>query len=239
MSDGGVTRTNEFGQPIGDEVPGWTPRPAAEPESLVGRHVRLERLRLAHRDVLHGPMVLDSSPSTWTYYPYPDLSEPAAFDDYLASLLALPAAWPMAILSPSGAGLGVACYLRKDAANGSVEVGGIVFADAAQRTTAATEAIWLMLAHAFDDLGYRRFEWKCDSLNLPSRRAARRLGFVEEGTFRNAMVYRGRNRDTTLFSITDEELPVVSAALTAWLAPDNFDDSGTQLVRLESLRAEL
>ena len=96
-----------------------------------------------------------------------------------------------------------------------------------------------MLAHAFDDLGYRRLEWKCDSLNLPSRRAARRLGFVEEGTFRNAMVYRGRNRDTTLFSITDEELPVVSAALTAWLAPDNFDDSGTQLVRLESLRAEL
>jgi RimJ/RimL family protein N-acetyltransferase len=232
-----VRRINEFGQPTGAEVPDWTARPPVEPELLTGRHVRLEPLRPAHASVLHGPMVLESSPRTWTYYPYPDLSAPAAFDDYLVSLLALPLAWPMAILSPDGVGLGVACYLRTDAANGSVEVGGIIFADAFQRTTGATEAIHLMLAHAFDDLGYRRFEWKCDSLNAGSRRAARRLGFVEEGTFRNAMVYQGRNRDTTWFSITDTDWPGVSAALTQWLEPENLDPAGAQRRRLESFRA--
>lgn len=213
MSDGGVTRINESGQPIGAEVPHWISRPAVEPELLIGSHV------------------------TWTYYPYPDLSALAAFEGYLASLLALPLAWPMAILSPDGAGLGVACYLRENAASGSVEIGGIVLTDAFQRTTGATEAICLMSAHAFDDLGYRRLEWKCDSLNAGSRRAARRLGFVEEGTFRNAMVYRGRNRDTTWFSITDAEWPAVSAALTGWLAPGNFDGAGTQRRTLESFRA--
>jgi len=231
-----VTRINEFGQPIGSRVPDWTPRASIEPEHLEGRGVRLEQLRPGHAGLLHAPMVLHSSPRTWTYYPYPDLTDPVAFDDYVTTLLALPLAWPMAIVSPQDAGLGVACFLRKDPANGSVEVGGIVFAEAFQRTTGATEAIYLMLAHAFDDLGYRRCEWKCDSLNAPSRRAARRLGFVEEGTFRNAMVYQGRNRDTTWFSITDAEWPAVSVALTQWLSPDNFDESGTQCQPLESFR---
>jgi RimJ/RimL family protein N-acetyltransferase len=229
-----VTRTNEFGQPIGAPVPGWTPRPATEPEELVGTRVRLERLRPDHAAVLHGPMVLESAPRIWTYYPYPDLTEQQAFEAYVASLLALPAAWPMAILTPDGAGRGVACYLRKDPANGSVEVGGIVFAEVLQRTAAATEAMYLMLAHAFDDLGYRRFEWKCDSANEPSRRAAVRLGFTYEGRFRNAMVYQGRNRDTDWFSIT-AEWPAIKAALERWLSPDNFDPTGNQR---RPLRAE-
>ncbi len=236
MSDGWVTRINEFGQPIGEPVPEWTARSATEPVVLEGRRVRLERLRADHAPALHGPMVLESSPRTWTYYPHRDLSDPTAFDDYVASPLALHGVWPMAVLSPAGTGLGVACYLRKDPANGSVEVGGIVFAEALQRTTAATEAIYLMLAHAFDDLGYRRFEWKCDCLNEPSRRAAARLGFSYEGRFRNAMVYQGRNRDTDWFSITDAEWPAVSAALTAWLSPDSFDAAGTQRHTLESFR---
>ncbi len=231
-----MSRINEFGQPIGDPVPDWTPRPATRPGLLAGRLVRLERLRPDHAEVLHGPMVMQSPPRTWTYYPYPDLGDRAAFDDYIATLLALPAAWPMAVLSPDGDGLGVACYLRLDPANGSVEVGGIVLAEALQRTTAATEALYLMLAHAFDDLGYRRFEWKCDSLNEPSRRAAARLGFTYEGRFRNAMVYQGRNRDTDWFSITDAEWPAVSGALTSWLSPDNFDDAGTQRRTLEHFR---
>ena len=123
MSDGWVTRINEFGQPVGDPVPDWTPRPATEPAELVGTRVRLEALRPDHASVLHGPMVLESSPRIWTYYPYPDLTEPTAFEEYVATLLELPAAWPMAILTPDGVGRGVACYLRKDPANGSVEVG--------------------------------------------------------------------------------------------------------------------
>ena len=242
MSDGWVSRinpfnqVNQFGQPIGVPVPGWTPRPATEPAALVGSRVRLERLRPDHAAVLHGPMVLESSPRIWTYYPYPDLTEPSAFEGYVDALLSLPAAWPMAILTPDGAGRGVACYLRKDPANGSVEVGGIVYAEALQRTAAATEAMYLMLAHAFDDLGYRRFEWKCDSLNEPSRKAAARLGFIYEGRFRNAMVYHGRNRDTDWFSITDDEWPAVRSALEAWLAPDNFDESGTQKRSLADCR---
>jgi RimJ/RimL family protein N-acetyltransferase len=238
VSDGWVTRINEFGQPIGDPVPGWTPRPATEPLELVGSRVRLEQLRPDHASVLHGPMVLESSPRIWTYYPYPDLTEPAAFDAYVAALLSLPDAWPMAILTPDGAGGGVACYLRKDPANGSVEVGGIVLAEVVQRTAAATEAMYLMLAHAFDDLGYRRFEWKCDSLNEPSRRAADRLGFTYEGRFRNATVYQGRNRDTDWFSITDAEWPAIKEALEKWLAPDNFSDDGGQVRKLRKFRAE-
>lgn len=242
MSDGWVSRinpfnqVNQFGQPIGVPVPGWTPRPATQPAALVGSRVRLERLRPDHAAVLQGPMVLESSPRIWTYYPYPDLTEPSAFEGYVDALLSLPAAWPMAILTPDGAGRGVACYLRKDPANGSVEVGGIVYAEALQRTAAATEAMFLMLAHAFDDLGYRRFEWKCDSLNEPSRKAAARLGFTYEGRFRNAMVYHGRNRDTDWFSITDDEWPAIKSALAAWLAPDNFDESGTQKRSLADCR---
>jgi RimJ/RimL family protein N-acetyltransferase len=232
-----VTRTNAFGQPIGVAVPGWTPRLPTAPAELVGARVRLERLRLHHAPVLHGPMVLESPARIWTYYPYPDLTEPSAFETYVATLLELPNAWPMAILTPDGAGRGVACYLRMDPANGSVEVGGIVFAEVLQRTAAATEAMYLMLAHAFDDLGYRRFEWKCDSLNEPSRRAAIRLGFSHEGRFRNAMVYQGRNRDTDWFSITDAEWPAIKAGLEDWLSPDNFDAAGRQARKLRKFRA--
>lgn len=236
MSDGWVTRRNEFDQPIGDPVPDWTARPATEPLELVGPRVRLEHLRPEHAGVLHGPMVLESSPRIWTYYPYPDLSEPAAFESYVVSLLSLRDAWPMAIVTPDGAGRGVACYLRKDPANGSVEIGGIVFAEVLQRTAAATEAVYLMLSHAFDDLGYRRFEWKCDSHNEPSRKAASRLGFTYEGRFRNAMVYQGRNRDTDWFSITDAEWPAIKIALETWLAPDNFAPDGSQHQKLQNLR---
>ena len=231
-----MTRSNEFGQTIGDPVPDWAPRPPTEPVELVGTRVRLEALRPDHAHVLHGPMVLESSPRIWTYYPDPDLTEPRAFEEYVEALLTLPAAWPMAILTPDGSGRGVACFLRQDPANGAVEVGGIVFAESLQRTAAATEAIYLMLAHAFDDLGYRRFEWKCDSLNEPSRRAAARLGFTYEGRFRNAMVHPGRNRDTDWFSITDAEWPATQAAFEGWLAPDNFDEEGAQRRPLRSFR---
>jgi RimJ/RimL family protein N-acetyltransferase len=229
---------NEFGQPVGRPVPGWTPRPPIDPVVLEGRHVRLEPLTADHVDVLHRPMVTDSPPSTWTYYPYPDLTDRAAFaHEYVDALLALPAALPMAILRPDGAGLGVACFLRIDPANGSAEVGGIVMSAALQRTTAATEAMVLMARHVFEDLGYRRWEWKCDSCNEPSRRAAVRLGFTYEGRFRNATVYRGRNRDTDWFSITDDEWRLLAPAYDAWLAEDNFAADGRQRCSLTDLTA--
>ena len=132
----------------------------------------------------------------------------------MAGLHALPACLPLAIMAPDGRGLGIACYLRIDPANGSAEVGGIVMSSALQRTTAATESMYLMMRHVFDDLGYRRYEWKCDSLNEPSRRAAARFGFRYEGRFRNALVYKGRNRDTDWFSVTDDGVASTCARRT-------------------------
>jgi RimJ/RimL family protein N-acetyltransferase len=229
---------NEFGQPIGSPVPGWTPRPPIGPVVLTGRHVRLEPLRRTHAEVLFAPMVTRSPRSTWTYYPYPELPDVEAFArDYLDALLGRPAAQPLAVLGPNGEGLGVACYLRIDPANGSAEVGGIVASAELQRTTAATEAMVLMARHVFADLGYRRYEWKCDSCNEPSRRAAGRLGFTYEGRFRNAVVYRGRNRDTDWFSITDAEWALLAPAYDAWLAADNFDTDGRQRRSLSALTA--
>jgi RimJ/RimL family protein N-acetyltransferase len=128
--------------------------------------------------------------------------------------------------------------MRIDPANGVIEVGTIKYAPALQRTAAATEAMFLLMRYVFDDLGYRRYEWKCDSLNEPSRAAALRLGFTFEGIFRQAVVYKGRNRDTAWFSIIDKEWPALKQAYEAWLAPENFDPDGRQRRRLSDLIAE-
>jgi RimJ/RimL family protein N-acetyltransferase len=130
----------------------------------------------------------------------------------------------------------MASFMRMDPQNGVIEIGHIWFAPALQRTRQATEAIYLMARHAFDDLGYRRLEWKCDSLNGPSRRAAERFGFTYEGVFRQHMVVNGRNRDTAWFSIIDGEWPAVRAAFEAWLAPENFDSKGGQRRSLAEAR---
>jgi RimJ/RimL family protein N-acetyltransferase len=120
--------------------------------------------------------------------------------------------------------------------HGVIEIGHIWFAPILQRTRQATEAIYLLARHAFDDLGYRRFEWKCDSLNEPSRRAAERFGFIYEGVFRQHMVVKGRNRDTAWFSIVDGAWPAVRAGFEAWLAPENFDEEGRQRRSLRDVR---
>ena len=156
----------------------------------------------------------------------------ASFAASLDQLRQTPALVPLAILLPDGTPVGVATYLRIDHANGTAEVGHISYSSALQRTTAATEAMYLMAAHAFDVVGVRRYEWKCDSLNEPSRRAAARLGFTYEGTFRQALVYKGRNRDTAWFAITDDEWPRLRAAFESWLDPANFDEHGQQRHRL-------
>ncbi|MFN8098917.1 MAG: GNAT family protein [Dermatophilaceae bacterium] len=219
---------NEFGQPIGDPLPAWSPRPAIAAVVLTGAHVRLEPLTPGHVDVLHAPMVTESDPRIWTYLTAGAGMSRPAFADYVDSLRAIPAGLPFAIRAPDGRGLGIACYLRIDPPNGSAEVGGLVYSAALQRTVAATEAMVLMARHVFDDLGYRRYEWKCDSLNEPSRRAAARLGFRYEGRFRNALVYKGRNRDTDWFAMTDADWPAIREAYAAWLAPTNFSPDGRQ-----------
>jgi len=228
-------RRNEFGQPIGRPVD-WEPRPPVQPVTLVGEHVRIEPWSHRFLTDLYASTVTGSPASVWTYLATPPLDEPAGLAQWLDGLDADAGAVPLVICRPDGRAVGTATFLRLDHASGSVEVGAIAYAAELQRTTAATEAMFLMMRHAFDDLGYRRYEWKCDSLNEPSRRAAARLGFTYEGTFRNAQVYKGRNRDTDWFSITAEEWPVVRAGFTRWLDPANHRD-GVQVRPLEQLRA--
>jgi RimJ/RimL family protein N-acetyltransferase len=164
--------------------------------------------------------------------PFADLESFAAS---VAALHTIPAMVPLAIVLPDGPPVGIATFLRIDHANGTAEVGYISYGSALQRTTAATEAMYLMAAHVFDAVGVRRYEWKCDALNEASRKAAARLGFTYEGTFRQAVVYKGRNRDTAWFAITDGEWPQLRASFEAWLDPANFDDAGNQRSRLEDL----
>jgi RimJ/RimL family protein N-acetyltransferase len=228
-----VSRTNEHGQPIGDPVD-WAPRPRVAPVTLVGRAVRLEPLAEHHVDDLAAAFL--GHPEIWTYSPsgpYPDRDGIATF---VAKHLSDSAHVPFVVVV-DGRAVGIECLMRIDPAFGVVEVGAIVLGPALQRTTASTEAAYLLARHVFDDLGYRRYEWKCDSLNGPSRAAAVRLGFTYEGRFRQALVYKDRNRDTDWFSITDAEWPAVRAGFEAWLDPANHGPDG-QRARLEDLRGQ-
>lgn len=228
-----MTRFNEFGQPIGDAV-SWTParRPAAAP--IEGRFVRLEPLRVDHAEALF--TALAPYPGLWTYQAEETPQSANELASVIAEQLAAPDRLGFVILEAGGRCVGRVSYLRIQPGLGSIEVGGIIYAPTLQRTRAATEVQYLLARQAFDDLGYRRYEWKCDSLNAPSRAAALRLGFTEEGTWRNALITKGRNRDTTWYSITDTEWPSIRAALQTWLADENFDDAGGQRRSLASAR---
>lgn len=221
---------NEYGQPLGEEVRWAGARPPAG-DVLEGRRVRLEPLTEAHAD---GLLELARHPHLWTYL---SMEPPADRGQAEAMAAREGADVAYAVVDrATGRFLGRASYLRVQPEAGSIEVGAIMYLPALQRTRAATEVQLLLARHAFDDLGYRRYEWKCDSLNAPSRRAAIRLGFVEEGTWRQALVVKGRNRDTTWFAITDAGWPRVRAAMEAWLDDANVDAEGRQRRSLEDLR---
>lgn len=222
--------TDSSGQPVGDSLGNWRPPPVPTAERLAG-----ERIVLAHLDAaIHGADLWaafsDGPESLWTYMgigPFSSLEALASAVDDLANI----DGWiPFALLVDDIA-VGFAAYLRIDPANGSIEIGSIAFGPSLQKTAAATEALFLMIDHAFG-LGYRRCEWKCDALNEPSRAAALRLGFQYEGTFRKANHYKGRNRDTAWYAIVDDDWPQLRHKFQAWLSPDNFDDRGQQRTRL-------
>jgi RimJ/RimL family protein N-acetyltransferase len=231
-------RTNTFGQPIGKALPGWQPPPRPGRSVLEGRFCRVEPLDVArHARQLYDANSLDPEGRMWTYL----FSGPfASFDEYRAWLEPRPASEDPLFFAFIDKGckqaVGLGSYLRIEPAQGSVEVGHLQFSPLMQRTPVATEAMYLMMKHAFE-LGYRRYEWKCDSLNAGSRRAAARLGFTFEGIFRQAIVYKGRNRDTAWFSVLDSEWPALDAAFQAWLDPGNFDTDGRQRRSLAALRA--
>ena len=231
---------NQFGQPVGPPVPGWAPVPFPEPVSLEGRFCRLERLDPdRHARALYQANANDSDGRNWTYLaygPFPSFEVYQAwvresavkYDPQFFAIIDLALQRPV----------GVCSYLRIDPDNGTIEVGHLCFSPLLQQKPAATEAMYLMMKHAFG-LGYRRYEWKCDSLNGPSRRAALRLGFSFEGIFRQAVVVKGRNRDTVWFSVIDREWPSLQQAFEEWLAPANFDERGQQKMSLSAMTANL
>ncbi len=235
-----TTHVNALGQPIGAPLDDWQPPPRPTATVLDGAWTRLERLDPdRHAHALYEANALDTDGRNWTYLPIGPFATFGAYDAWLRAMA--PGADPyfFAVLDrATGLPVGVTSYLRIDPAAGSIEVGHINFSPRAQRTSAASEAMFLMMRHAFG-LGYRRYEWKCDALNAPSRVAAERLGFTYEGLFRQATVYKGRSRDTAWYSILDREFPALERAFLTWLAPANFDGEGRQLRRLTDLIADV
>lgn len=173
----------------------------------------------------------------WTYLFAERPADSAAFGSYLRSAAASEDPLHFTIVDlATGKAVGTAALMRIEPVHGVIEVGSIAYSPRLKQTRAGTEAMYLMMRRAFDELGYRRYEWKCDSLNAPSRAAAHRLGFTFEGIFRQAIVYKNRNRDTAWYSIVDVEWPRVRAAFDGWLAPGNFDAEGRQRRSLSTIR---
>ena len=214
-------------QPLGEDVPAWTPRRRPPDTPMQGRLCRVEPWDCdRHLAGLHKAFAEDDG-RMWTYLPwgpFPDASDLKAVIDQTAQ-----AFQRFVILDAGGhEPLGSASYMRHELEAGSVEVGAVLFSPRLRRTAMATEAMVLMMRRALGELGYRRYEWKCDALNAASRAAALRLGFRFEGVFRQERVVRGRNRDTAWFSVIDREWPALARAFKQWLDPANFDADGRQ-----------
>jgi RimJ/RimL family protein N-acetyltransferase len=229
---------NEFGQPIGPPLPDWTARPLPPRTPIPGRFCRVEPLDpVRHAAELFDANSDDADGRNWTYLPHGPYPSFDQYREYLAAAAERQDPLVHAIIDLSnGSSVGVASLMRIDAPAGVIEVGGINYSPRLQRRPAATEAMYLLMRRVFDELGYRRYEWKCDALNAPSRAAALRLGFRYEGLFRQATVYKGRSRDTAWFSIIDSEWPALRAAFERWLDPANFDAERRQRRNLHSLR---
>ncbi len=221
-------------QEVGEPVVDWTPRERPSTQEMLGRFCRLRALD-ADRDAadLWAAFAQNSSGSNWTYLPYGPFDRADSLKSWLAQHAGCddPVFYTV-VDSATGRAVGVASYLRIEPAVGVIEVGHIHFADCLQRTPLATEAMYLMMRHVFAELGYRRYEWKCNALNEPSCRAALRLGFQFEGIFRQATIVKNRNRDTAWYAAIDSDWPEIERGFKRWLAADNFDAQGQQLRRL-------
>lgn len=222
-----------------EDLSRWTPRPRPPRTAMEGRLVRVEPFDAErHAADLFDAYRLDAAGALWTwmgYGPFPDFD---AYREHALRVMSGDDPLFHAIVDlPTGRAVGVASLMRITPEHGVVEVGHIAYSPRLQRTPGATEAMYLMARRVFDELGYRRYEWKCDSLNGPSRRAAERLGFRFEGLFRKHMVVKGRNRDTAWFAITDDEWPALRSAFERWIDPANFDREERQRRSLEAVRA--
>jgi RimJ/RimL family protein N-acetyltransferase len=231
---------NDLGQPIGFPLPDWRPPPSPPRATMEGMYCRLESLSPV-RDAadLFTALSTDTTGRLWTYLSYGPFDTLASFRHWMdGTCCGDDPLFFTIIRRKDEKPLGVASYLRISPASGSIEVGHLAFAPALQRSKTATEAMYLMMKTAFD-LGYRRYEWKCDALNSASRAAAERLGFSFEGIFRQATVYKNRNRDTAWYAAIDAEWPGLRDAFQTWLDPSNFDENDNQRLRLSDLTRPL
>jgi RimJ/RimL family protein N-acetyltransferase len=239
-SQPGMTRTNEYQQPIGDAVNGWSPRERPARIVIDGTHCRIEPLDVErHLADLFEAYGSASNGADWTYLfaePFDDIE---AFRRYLTAAAASPDPLHYAVIDTArGKAVGTFALMRIEPVHGVIEVGSVTFSPLLKQTRLSTEAQYLLMRYVFEDLKYRRYEWKCDSLNAPSRKTAQRLGFEFEGIFRQAIVYKGRNRDTAWYAIVDQDWPRVRQAFERWLADDNFDEQGRQRASLATLRGD-
>lgn len=214
----------------GATIPPMTP--------LQGRFVRLEKLDpAAHTSPLFAAQDGENAdPRTWLYMNTGPFATESEFREYIERFAASSDPLAYAVIPAGSDPAGVLTYMRIDSTNGSIEIGNIWYGASIQRSPVTTEVVYLTARHALEDLGYRRFEWKCHNRNERSKRAAVRFGFTPEGVFRNHLIVRGRNRDTAWFAMTDQDWPTIKTAFEAWLDPANFDDKGMQRQNLESFR---
>ena len=224
---------NHLGQPVGFPVTEWRAPEFPSGATLDGRYCHLERLNAErHGQQLHTANRRDTEHRIWTYLPYGPFETVNEYCNWINSTCTSNDPLFYAVIDNRvEQAIGVASYLRINPAPGVIEVGHINFSPSLQRTVMSTESMFLMMRHVFEDLGYRRYEWKCDALNAGSRNAALRLGFTFEGVFRQALIYKQRNRDTAWYSIIDTEWPAIKSAFQNWLDPANFSED-RQLRRL-------
>ncbi|XP_055306356.1 uncharacterized protein LOC129570684 [Sitodiplosis mosellana] len=234
-----MPRTNEYGQTIGDAVPGWTIRAEPQKVTLIGRTCRLEPLEAKHTNDLYASYSQSNDGRDFTYLAIEAFKNIEELRNYVEKTVKEPGRFSFAIIHASGKAVGMISLLRADRVNGSVEVGRVVFSPLLKQSIASTEAQYLLMAYVFDGLGYRRYEWKCDTFHAQSRRAAERLGFTFEGIFRKVIVVKGRNRDSAWFSIIDSDWPKIKEAFQKWLAPENFDAEGRQIKRLQNIQKNI
>ena len=229
---------NELGQPVGAPLPGWKGVERPPRTVMTGRYCRVEPIDPArHAEDLYRANALGPGKRNFTYLSIGPFDTSDAYREWMASASRSEDPLFHAIIDvATGKAVGVAAYMRIDPKHGTIEVGNLNYSPLLQRKPAATEAMCLMMKRAFE-LGYRRYEWKCDSLNAPSRAAAQRLGFSYEGVFRQAVVYKGRSRDTAWYAAIDSEWPELERAFVRWLDPANFDAQGNQRLRLSDLTA--
>ena len=227
-------RINQLGQPIGDALPDFQPGDLPNLERIEGQYVIIERLsKDKHGADLYEVYGPDSPADMWTYLFQNPAQSQVEWSQLLDQMLVAQDRFHYAIVDKeSGKTLGTFALMRIDRNNRVIEVGAVTYSPELKRTRLATEAQYLLARYVFEGLEYRRYEWKCDALNQPSRRAAERLGFTYEGRFRQAVVYKGRNRDTDWLSMIDKDWPAVKNRLEKWLSQDNFDKNGQQIKAL-------